>query len=76
MSPKEKAIEIYNKFRNENSVMAVNIRAKKQALICVKEIIDNSPFKDYGFKFDTISSRLEAVESYWFEVKSELEALH
>lgn len=75
MSPKEKAIELYNKFRKENSVMTANIRAKKQALICVNEIINNSPFKDYGFKFDTISSRLEAVEKYWFEVKSELEAL-
>ena len=75
MSPKEQAIKLYNKFRNENSVMTSNIRAKKQALICINEIIDNSPFRDYGFKFDSISSRLEAVGKYWFEVKSELEAL-
>lgn len=75
MTPKEKAIELYNKFRNENSVMTSNIRAKKQALICIDEIIDNCPFKDYGLKFDSVSSRLEAIEKYWFEVKSELGAI-
>jgi hypothetical protein len=41
MTPKEKAIEIYNKFRNENSIMTANIRAKKQALICVDEILES-----------------------------------
>ena len=39
MKTREKAIELYNKFRNENSVMTANIRAKKQAIICVNEII-------------------------------------
>ncbi len=75
MNPKEKAIELYNKFRNENPVMAINIRAKKQALICVDEIIANCPFKDVGVKFDSIESRLDAIEKYWIEVKKELEKL-
>ena len=40
MTPKQKALELYNKFRDENSVMTSNIIAKKQAFICIKEIID------------------------------------
>jgi len=29
IDPKQKALELYNKFRDENSVMTSNIRAKK-----------------------------------------------
>lgn len=75
MEAREKAIELYNKFRNENAAMSANVRAKKQALICIEQIIENCPFKDYGFQFDTIQSRLEAVKKYWEEVKKELKAL-
>ena len=62
MTPKEKAIELYNKFRNENPVMSANIRAKKQALIAVNEIIKvlydtNDTDEEYG---------------YWTDVKQEL----
>ena len=69
-SPKEKAIELYDNFRNENSVMTSNIRAKKQALICVKEIL---------FQYSTLNSELinwmyksEKVV-FWQSVKRELE---
>jgi hypothetical protein len=61
MTPKEKAIHLYNKFRNENSVMSANIRAKKQALICVEEIIAELV---YDKQFE-----------YWQEVKQEIEKL-
>ena len=40
ITPKEKAIEIYNKFRNENAVLSANVRAIKQSIICVNEVID------------------------------------
>ncbi len=32
MTPKEKAIELYNTYRNKLPVLAANVRAKKQAL--------------------------------------------
>ena len=76
MTPKEKAIELYNKFRNENPVMAINIRAKKQALICIDEIIKETPeltpeetFIDGSCGVDFfINERFE----YWNKVKNEL----
>jgi len=61
MTPKEKAVELYNKFRNENPVMAANIRAKKQALLAVNEIL--------GILFQ------HHEIDYWKEVKSEIEKL-
>ena len=61
MKPKEKAIELYNKFRNENSVMTSNVRAKKQALIAVNLVLS------VLFQHHEID--------YWKEVKSEIEAL-
>ena len=64
MNAKEKAIEIYNKLRNENSIMTANVRAKKQALICVDEIINSH---DWNVLKDGLD--------YWFEVKQEIEKL-
>ena len=75
ISAKEKAIELYNKFRNENSAMSANIRAKKQAILCVEQIIDNFPFRDYGFSYYSISSRIDAVSEFWEQVKLELQGL-
>jgi hypothetical protein len=57
-NPREKAIELYNKFRNENSVMTSNIKAKKQALICVEELIN------YSKEWDD--------DNYWHAVKREI----
>ena len=45
---------------------------KEHAILCVDEIIENCPFKDYGFKYDSISSRLKAVEKFWQTVKQEI----
>jgi hypothetical protein len=64
MTPKEKAIELYNNFRNQNSIMSANIRGKKCAIIAVNEILNiNSVDKDYE------------LSNYWNEVLTELNNL-
>lgn len=64
MTPKEKAIELYNNFRNQNSIMSANIRGKKCAIIAVNEILNiNSVDKDYE------------LSNYWNEVLTELDKL-
>lgn len=75
MTPKEKAIELYNKFRNDAPVLEANYKSKRIALMCIDEIIDNCPFRDYCFKFDSISSRLYSVEKFWEQVKHEMQKL-
>jgi len=69
MKAKEKAIELYNKFRNENAVLAANVRAKKQALICVDEILSANPHSN---PFNTVQ---ESTHKWWREVKHEIEKL-
>lgn len=69
MTPKQKAIELYNKFREENSVMTSNIRAKKQAFICIKEIID---LMIITLKWD---EKTNGNIHFWQEVFYELERL-
>jgi hypothetical protein len=39
MDAKEKALEIYNKYRNNESVLEANFKSKKRAIIAVDEII-------------------------------------
>jgi hypothetical protein len=71
MTAKQKALEMYNKFRNENSVMTANVRAKKQALICVDEIM-----KEHNNYYDTIGENLARIKyAFWKDVKTELEVL-
>lgn len=60
MTPKEKAIELYNKFRNTLTATTANYRAKKIALIAVDEILKNCEIEDVH---------------YWQEVKQEIEKL-
>lgn len=66
MEAKSKAIELYSKFRNENSVMTANVRAKKQALICIEEIIN---LMVISFKWD---EKTNGNIHFWEEVKDEL----
>jgi hypothetical protein len=75
MNAKEKAIELYNKFRNDAPVLEANYKSKRRALICIDQIIDNCPIKDYGFRFDSISSRLDESFKYWEQVKEEMKKL-
>ena len=81
MTPKEKAIELYNKFLNPSGDtylygMLEHESAKECALIAVDEIIEATNMYQYG-----ISNALEHIPSkivkhpYWQEVKQEIEAL-
>ena len=65
MTPKEKAIELYNKFLNPSGDtylygMLEHESAKECALIAVEEILKTNPYK---------------ARNYWQEVKQEIEKL-
>jgi len=71
MKTREKAIELYNKFRNENSVTTANFRAKRQANLCIDEILEATKgMIDEVFEEGVISSN-----EYWIKVKEELNNL-
>lgn len=61
---RQKAFELYNKFRQANGVMAANGYAKKQAIICVDLFIE-------------LFTNLEMIAeiNYWEGVKAELKKL-
>lgn len=63
MTPKEKAIQLYNKFSNAANS---HIEGKKCALICVDELI-----KECTVYRPSPESRFD----YWQEVKKEIEKL-
>jgi hypothetical protein len=69
MTPKEKAIELYNKFYNTSShphhVESRQQIAKQCALIAVDEILNNDGFTQFD----------EYLTKFWQEVKQELEKL-
>ncbi len=79
MTPKEKALSLYNKMREENSVMTANVRAKRQSLITVEEIL-NSLHKDNPYDEETDNMEwtsddswyLDLFKTYWQDVKQEL----
>lgn len=73
---KQKAIELYNKFRNENSVTTANIRAKKQAIICVNEII-KALKTTTGHCTLSLLDRQETQSDfdYWERVRAEIQAI-
>ena len=75
-TPKEKANAIVKKFwmKNKNGKDSYNV-AINNAKICVEEIIENQPFRDYGFKYDSIDSRINAITEYWQDVLNELNKL-
>lgn len=73
MTPKEKAIELYNKFLNPSGDtylygMLEHESAKECALIAVNEILSELTEIPYGLEY---LNRL----NYWQEVKQEIEAL-
>ena len=73
MTPKEKAIELYNKMYDYS---LFEEEAKRCALIAVDEIIEATNMYQYG-----INNALEHIPSkivkhpYWQEVKQEIENL-
>lgn len=71
MTPKEKAIELYNKFRNENPVLSGNIRSKKQAYICVDEM--EKVLIAYGettFELQNMESEFRFLDKVREEIKN------
>lgn len=77
MTPKEKAKELYEKFYYATpSILAdkkQDLTAKKGALICVDEILQD--YASYRLKsYFTLSQAIELSE-YWAEVKQEIKKL-
>ena len=80
MTPKDKALELYNKYeqlgRDFTRGVSMKEFAKQCALIAVDEIIEATNMYQYG-----ISNALEHIPSkivkhpYWQEVKQEIENL-
>ena len=76
MTPKEKAIELYNKFLNPSGDtylygMLEHESAKECALIAVDEILN-------GYEFDSLDiehKRIMDNINYWDKVKQEIENL-
>ena len=80
MTPKDKALELYNKYeqlgRDFTRGLSMKEFAKQCALIAVNEIIEATNMYQYG-----ISNALEHIPSkivkhpYWQEVKQDIEKL-
>jgi hypothetical protein len=87
MTPKEKAQELIDKYRNSiMSFLSDNMKhqnAKKCALIAVDEIILSAPFEPVDTDWDEAGSsaqywypqKLEDSAKWWAEVKQEIEKL-
>jgi hypothetical protein len=79
MTPKEKAIELYNKFYpNMSHPFNVQVRredAKQCALICVEEILKVAPLDKYENLQSELTPEdigLHLFEEYWQSVKEEI----
>jgi hypothetical protein len=73
MTPKEKAIELFNKYFNIidncHPLTDINISAKKCALIAVDEIMQHAENSYYN------EDIIKGAKLYWQEVKQEIEKL-
>jgi hypothetical protein len=74
MTPKEKALELSIKFCSPSDVFKPNIGSKRQALICVNEIISICPYQNYKETLCPYDGAELSVD-YWEEVKQEIELL-
>jgi hypothetical protein len=71
MTPKEKAIELYDKFIKDYYIGKEPDNIKQCALIVVEEILDQ-----HNSYYDTIGENLARIKyNYWSEVKQELEKM-
>ena len=82
MTPKEKAIELYNKFLNPSGDtylygMLEHESAKECALIAVDELIEsfNSIYDASIRNIEKYSGAKYGMKDYWQEVKQEIEKL-
>jgi len=77
MNPKEKAVNIFNKYyvsileinHDLSEEIIISILAKKQALIAVDEIINSNPHSN------PFNTDIHSTMQYWIEVKNEIEKL-
>ena len=76
MTPKEKAIELVNKFRIHSPVWEVKDDAKKCALIAVDEILNSwypvNIHSGHEFHHDNLAT---SFYEYWEEVKQQINNL-
>ena len=72
MTPKEKALQLVDKFLPNMPRANENEWAKRCALICVDEIISQDPTKEVQ---DNWGSHTDSNLEYWLEVKEEIEKL-
>lgn len=79
MTPKEKSIELMNKFNNyHNTELKEYIiyqsleESKRCALIAIDEILNNCLFEIYNCGFLTLETK---HKEYWKEVKQEINKL-
>lgn len=68
MKPYEKAVDIYNKFRNTSPALEANYKSKKRALIAVDEILNFIEEADP----QALSYEMFGYRDYWREVKEHL----
>jgi hypothetical protein len=67
ISPKDKAIELMNRFNNEHNIELKE--SKRCCLIAVNEIINSNPHSN------PFNTSVYSTMEYWKEVKSEIEKL-
>jgi len=75
MTPKEKALELYNKYRNISPPLEANIRSKKNALIAIEELTESTFSKSKSWDNWKIQPADYCTTEYWQEVKQQLEKL-
>ena len=69
LTPREKAIDTYNYFRNKMPVLAANVRAKKEGLLFIDKQLKTL---EVGKEFRDTSKDVK----YWQDVRDELVALN
>lgn len=73
MNEKEKAIELVEKFQSISGQIRFS---KEYALIAVDEIIESVPLSPHnGEYYETLGDRTDEVNTYWLNVKSEIQKL-
>ncbi len=78
MTPKDKAIELVDKFKEANSYTHyARENAKDFALICVNELIKYSPIQSWKYTAFGSAENFNEIYSreHWQEVKQEIELL-
>jgi len=69
LTPKEKAISLYNQIRNERPVLEANYKSKKTALLLVNEIIG------IGLPLSLSLNPTSKHQEYWLQVLKHLNEL-